>query len=276
MNKLYRERFTRNFGIMDERGLNMIKSTKIAIGGLGLGGSIFINLVRLGFEDFHIADPDIYERNNCNRQRLAKETTLGRRKDDCLFEEAKAINPDIKVKFFREGVKPHNVVNFLTGRDWVVDVVDLFAMPDKLALNNEAKRQRLPVASCASLGFMGAMVIFDNNGPSFAELSGISNQKSFEENCQNFLKFICPYIPSYMEEQLLRATDRSTHIPFVVPGVEISAAMAATEISKHVLGIGKKILAPEGIYFDPVNMKTGSFNASYQDRVLNIPIKKVA
>ena len=54
----YRERFLRSFGIVNDARLEKIKSTSIAIGGLGLGGSIFINLVRMGFEKFHVADPD--------------------------------------------------------------------------------------------------------------------------------------------------------------------------------------------------------------------------
>src|SRR5688500_18911891 len=133
---------------MDEIGLKKIKETSIAIGGLGLGGSIFINLVRMGFEKFHIADPDIYERTNINRQRLATETTLQKRKDDCLIEDALAINPDVQIRSFPEGVKPSNVDAFLKGIHFVVDVVDVFAMTDKILLNEEARKRRIPVASC--------------------------------------------------------------------------------------------------------------------------------
>ncbi len=80
MSDTYRERFLRSIGIFTEEQLYKFKSTKIAIGGLGLGGSIFLNLVRMGFENFHIADPDTFERTNINRQRMAKETTIGMRK----------------------------------------------------------------------------------------------------------------------------------------------------------------------------------------------------
>ncbi|OFZ18459.1 MAG: hypothetical protein A2X94_00500 [Bdellovibrionales bacterium GWB1_55_8] len=276
MDSFYRERFLRNIGIMNEAQLLRIKNTRIAMGGLGLGGSVFINLVRTGFEKFHIADPDVYERTNINRQRLAKEPTLGRRKDDSLLEEARAINPSIEVEVFREGVKQHNVAQFLNGVDWVVDVVDLFAMLDKLALNEEAHIRKIPVASCGALGFGGAVVVFDQQGPSFAELTGISRDNSYEENSRRFLQFITPEIPAYMEKQLLRALNRSTHIPFVVPGVEIAAAIATTEIAKQILQLGEKVVAPYGIYFDPVNLRIQKFLASYQARVVGAPERKAA
>lgn len=274
MDDSYRERFLRSIGIFTEEQLYKLKSTHIAIGGLGLGGSIFLNLVRMGFENFHIADPDTFERTNINRQRMAKETTIGLRKDDCSFAEAKAINPAVNIKIFREGVKPSNLNQFLEGMHWVVDVVDLFAMEDKLALNVEAHRRGLSVASCATLGFSGSVVIFNKNTPSFAELTGISNDLPYEENLSRFLRFICPEVPPYMWGQLEKAMDRSGYIPFVTPGGETSAAVAASEIAKNIVGLGKTTWAPQGIFVDIAQSKTEIFNVSYKERTLHIPGRK--
>ena len=276
MNRLYKERFLRNIGIMDEAGLERIRSTAIAVGGLGLGGSIFINLVRLGFTRFHIADPDTYERTNINRQRLAKETTVGLRKDECLVEEARAINPDVQIKIFPDGVNPANVGAFLEGIDWVIDVVDVFAMEAKLVLNERARAKGLPVASCGSLGFSGSVVVFDSTTPSFAELTGVSLSRPPLESLRNFLHFITPEIPRYMEEQLHQALDRSTHIPFVVPGVEVAAATAAAQVAGQVLGLCEPIRAPRGIYMDSLTGRAEIFEASYRARVFEAPRKKAA
>lgn len=268
MNNNYKERFLRNMGIMDEKQLQQIKNTKVAVAGLGLGGSIFIDLVRLGFENFHIADPDIYERTNINRQRCAKESTIGVRKDEALLKEARDINPDIKVKVFEKGVQLENLFEFLDGVKWVVDVVDVFAMKQKLALNAEANRRGIPVASCGALGFGAAVIVFTKGGPTFAELTGMSPQYDFVKNLERFLQFIAPEIPDYMADQLFRAMNRSTHIPFVCPGVEISAAFAASEIAKHMLNLGKRPVAPDGIYIDPSQLKIELFKADYRARVL--------
>jgi molybdopterin/thiamine biosynthesis adenylyltransferase len=278
MNKLYKERFLRNIGIMDEKGLETIRSTSIAVGGLGLGGAIFLNLVRLGFERFNIADPDSYDRTNFNRQRMAKENTIGRRKDDCLVEEAKAINPDVRIEMFRDGVKPSNAEKFLEGMDWVIDVIDVYAMEDKLALNRTARRMGLPVASCGSLGFTGSVIVFDASTPSFEELAGVSLSNPPLESLRNFLQFIAPEIPPYMADQLYRAMDHSIHIPFAVPGVEVAAATAAAQVANQVLGLGKRVLAPKGIFFDSLSGRSEIFEASYRARVFEQPrrVRKAA
>ena len=274
MDLLYKERFLRSIGIMDEAHLEMIRSTRVAIGGLGLGGSIFLNLVRLGFEKFHISDPDIYERTNINRQRMAKESTIGVRKDEALLREAYDINPQIQVRTFPEGINSTNVKDFLEAVDWVVDVVDVFALKEKLALNEEASRRGLPLVSCGSLGFSGAVVAFDKDTPSFAELSGLDLRLSYETNIKRFVQFICPEIPDYMKEQMEKAMSKRSHIPFVVPGVEIAAAMAVTEITKRILNLGEVIRAPYGLFIDPVRLKYEIFEASYRRNDMRI-LKKV-
>lgn len=269
------ERFLRCIGIMDESDLKKIQSTSIAIGGLGLGGSIFINLVRMGFEKFHVSDPDTYERTNINRQRLAKESTLGVRKDAALIKEALDINPNVKIRSFPEGINQQNVSEFLEGIDWVIDVVDVFALNEKLALNEEAAKRKIPVASCGSLGFSSAVIVFDQSTPTFAELTGLDTSADYQTNIRRFIQFICPQVPEYMEAQMQKALNRESHIPFVVPGVEFAAACAATEVSKQILGLGKKVRAPKGIYIDPVNLKIDIFEASYLARSF-LPAQKKA
>ena len=263
MNPLYRERFLRNIGIMDESQLAKIKETSIAIGGLGLGGSIFINLVRMGFEKFHVSDPDTYERTNVNRQRLAKESTIGKRKDEALIGEALDINPDLQITSFGEGISTRNVRAFLEGIDYVVDVVDVFALTEKLALNAEAARRGLPTASCGAVGFACSVVVFDRSTPTFAELTGMRADEPYEENIKKFVTFICPQVPTYMEDQLERAMRKESYIPFVSPGVEIAAAFAASEIAKDILKLGVRARAPTGIHIDPVKLQIELYEASH-------------
>lgn len=266
MDARYRERCLRALGIMNERQLEEIRRKRIAVGGLGLGGSVFLNLVRMGFEKFHIADPDVYERTNINRQRQAKETTVGSRKDDCLIQEARSINPEVEIVAFRDGVNAANVGEFLRGVDWVVDSIDVFAMAEKLALHEAARARGLPVASCVALGFGAAVVVFTAESPGFAELSGMSVGKSYAENIASFARFVTPEIPGYMARQLDLALQGKGHIPFIVPGVEISAALVATEIGKHLLGLGDRAVAPRGIYLDPVELRIEKFLADHRAR----------
>lgn len=255
MDQRYRERFARTFGIMTEAELERVKSTTVGVAGLGMGGSTFINLVRMGFERFHVADPDVYERTNINRQRAARESTVHKRKDESLLAEARDINPAIEVEAFPEGVQPENVERFLDGLDWVVDVVDVFAMDCKLLMNERAHERGIPVASAASLGYGCVVLVFDSGTPSFGELSGISNELDAGENLQRFIRMMFPELPEYMRAQTELAMAGKGHIPFVVVGVEFAAAIVVMEVVKHVLGIGNRPTAPIGIICEPLELR---------------------
>lgn len=260
------ERFIRSIGIMSEAQLEKIQGTGIAVAGLGMGGAILINLVRLGFKRFNIADPDIYERTNINRQRLAREDTLGRRKDDCLIEEARAIFPEVELRAFPDGVTQQNVGEFLDGMQWAVDVIDIYAMPAKLALHREARRRGIPVAAGACFGFGASMVVFGKDGPSYDACSGMSEEQDPKRNIECFIRFIAPEVPAYMRPHLEQAVAGRTHVPFVVPGPEIAGAFISTEICKHVLDMGRRVVAPSGLFIDAMRGQIVEFEASHAAR----------
>ncbi|MCO4753090.1 MAG: ThiF family adenylyltransferase [Bacteriovoracaceae bacterium] len=274
MEKGFDERFLRHLGIMSPEQQELIKKTSVAIGGLGLGGSVFINLVRMGFEKFNVADPDTYETSNINRQRLAKDSNVSRRKDESLLDEAYDINPNIKVRCFKDGVNEDNVRFFLKDVDYAIDVVDVFALKEKLAFNEAAFNLKIPMVSIGAIGMSASVVYFDQKGPSFSELTGMKVEDSYEENITKFVDFLTPEIPEYMREQLELALAGQGSIPFIVGGVELSAACCANEVVKHILKIGKNPVAPLGIHLDLANLKISTFTADYRERVLILPKMK--
>lgn len=261
MDERYRERFARTFGIMTEDEMERVRATALGIAGLGMGGSQFIDLVRLGFERFHVADPDVYERTNINRQRAARESTIHTRKDEALIAEARDINPAVEVQAFADGVQPGNVDSFLDGLDWVVDTIDVYAMDCKLLLHERARERGLPVVSSATLGHGGVVMVFDASTPSFAELSEITPDGDRGENLEKFVRFLMPEVPGYMLEQAQRAMAGQGHIPFVVTGVEFAAGIVGVQLLNHLLDMGARPKAPQGIYCDPVALRLEEFTS---------------
>jgi len=75
------EAFTRNIGLVTIEEQERLRDFTIAIPGMGgVGGANLISLVRQGFEKFKIADLDVYELKNFNRQYGARTDTLGKEK----------------------------------------------------------------------------------------------------------------------------------------------------------------------------------------------------
>jgi hypothetical protein len=70
-----------------------------------------------------------------------------------------------------------------------------------------------------------------------------------------------PDVPDYMAAQAHLAIEGKGHIPFVVTGVEFAGAMVTTEIVKHMLGIGDRPMAPEGIFSEPVAIRLERFTS---------------
>ena len=65
----YQKAFSRNIGWVTQDEQSILSSKQIAIAGLGgVGGSHLLTLTRLGVGNFHVADLDIFELANLNRQ----------------------------------------------------------------------------------------------------------------------------------------------------------------------------------------------------------------
>src|SRR6185312_9358764 len=121
----FSEAFDRNIGWLSEWEQLALKGKRVAIAGMGgVGGFHLLTLARLGVGAFSIADLDRFEVANFNRQVGASLATLGRAKVDVLAEMALAINPDLHIRRFPEGVQPGNIDDFLAGADLFIDGFD--------------------------------------------------------------------------------------------------------------------------------------------------------
>ena len=82
----------------------------------------------------------LQQKVNFNRQYGAAVSTLGRRKLEVMVEHALAINPELRITTFPEGIQPDNIGAFLDGVDLAVDAVDAFAVDKHPLLVNAALR----------------------------------------------------------------------------------------------------------------------------------------
>ncbi|MBR5740955.1 MAG: ThiF family adenylyltransferase, partial [Firmicutes bacterium] len=93
----------------------LAKSRVLVFGAGGVGGYVLEALVRTGVGTVGVCDFDTVSPSNMNRQLLALEPTVGRRKAELFAERAREIDPAVRVVCFTEKVSPENLALFGLG-----------------------------------------------------------------------------------------------------------------------------------------------------------------
>lgn len=243
--------FSRTIGWVTPDELATLRRKKIAIAGLGgVGGSHLLALARLGIGAFHIADFDVFELHNFNRQAGARVSSLGQAKADVLNSMARDINPELYIKIFSEGVTEENINEFLDGVDLFVDGLDFFAFSARELVFGECHRRGIPALTSAPLGMSVAHLNFLPGGMSFEEYFGFQNQTD-EEKAIRFLLGLAPRILQRTYLQVPSAVNfKERRGPSTPMACELCTAVMATEVLKVILKRGKVLPAPHGFQFD--------------------------
>jgi sulfur carrier protein ThiS adenylyltransferase len=129
-----------------------IRAATIGIAGAGgLGSNCAVILVRTGFEKFVIADFDVVEPSNLNRQAYLPEH-IGLPKVDCLKDQLRKINPACSVDAKQITINETNALSAFSSCDVVVEAFD---SPESKAMvvNTFVDTGRLVVSVSGLAGF---------------------------------------------------------------------------------------------------------------------------
>lgn len=247
----YQTAFSRNIGWVTHNEQHRLQHCRIAIGGMGgVGGSHLLTLTRLGIGKFHLADFDRFELANFNRQAGASMPHLGKDKVTTLADMALAINPELNIRLFPEGVTEQNIDQFLEGVDLYIDGLDFFAVTARRAVFAACQRLRIPAVTAAPLGMGAAVLNFLPGKMSFEEyfqLNGVS------EN-EQLVRFIMGLSPAMLQRGYLADPSAVNFLehrgPSTAMACELCAGVAATEALKILLRRPNVRAAPHGAQFD--------------------------
>src|SRR4051812_14295633 len=153
---------SRNQDILTEQEQAAVDSAKVLVAGCGtVGGSAVEPLVRLGVADFVLADPDVYDVTNLNRQ-ASLLADAGLPKPEVLAERVVAITPLAETTVLTEGITPDNVERALDGVTCVFEGVDAsMDLWAKYLVHHHAAVRRLPVVSGVDFGGKPTLYVFD-------------------------------------------------------------------------------------------------------------------
>ncbi|MEM2990739.1 MAG: HesA/MoeB/ThiF family protein [Halobacteria archaeon] len=137
-----------------EKGQMELRNSKVFLAGLGgLGSAAAIYLAVAGVGTIKIADSDVVELSNLNRQILHYDRDIGKAKVESALEKLRLINPEIKIESYRETIDKENVLRLTRDCNLIVDGLDNF--PARYYLNEAAIAHRIPFIHAAIYGFEG-------------------------------------------------------------------------------------------------------------------------
>ena len=252
----YDAAFSRNIGWVTEAEQARLRQSRVAIGGLGgVGGVHLLTLARLGIGKFSIADFDVFDIVNFNRQVGATMHSLERAKIDVLEEMAREINPEIELRTFPQGIQADSLDSFLEDVDVYVDGLDFFAFDARRMTFAACEAKKIPVVTAAPLGMGAALLVFGPGGMSFEDYFGFAGCDELEMA----IRFLVGLSPAMLQRGYVADMSRIDLArrkgPSSIAACQLCAGVAAVEALKLILGRKGVRLAPWGSQFDAYRMK---------------------
>ena len=158
----FHERYSRHLllpevGVEGQRRLE--RSRVLVIGAGGLGSPSAYYLAAAGIGHLRIADDDVVDRSNLQRQILHADARIGLPKVDSAQATLSALNPRTHVEAIAERVTSANIDRLLEGVDIVLDGADNF--PVRYLLNDACIKHGKPLVYGAVQRFEGQVSVFD-------------------------------------------------------------------------------------------------------------------
>lgn len=159
--------------LLGPKKLEKLKNSNVLIVGLGGVGAYAAEMIcRAGVGKITIADSDVVEVSNRNRQLIALASTTGQSKTKIFGNRLLDINPELKLNVVNEFIRDEKALHLLEKEpfDYVVDAIDTLA--PKVFLIHHSLNLGLKIVS--SMGAGGKM------NPSLVQVADVS--KSY--NCK--------------------------------------------------------------------------------------------
>ncbi|MBC7248417.1 MAG: HesA/MoeB/ThiF family protein [Actinobacteria bacterium] len=172
-------RYQRNIGTLGMEGQLRLLRSCVGVCGLGgLGGCVTEFLARYGVGRLILADPDVFEENNLNRQLLCRECDIGRPKALRARERVAEIDPDLEVSAHRCFVTADNFDEVFGEAQVVVDALD--TVSSRLALEEGCARLGIPMVHGAIAGNAGQVMTIYPGDPGLRSLYAPGEDRGIE------------------------------------------------------------------------------------------------
>ncbi len=163
------ERYARQVVLKEigEEGQKKLLDAKVLVIGLGgLGSPAAMYLAAAGVGTLGVADADVVDVSNLQRQIAHATGDIGKAKVDSAKETIHAINPDVAVEAYRQSVSSGNIMPLVAGYDFIIDATDNFGA--KFLINDACVMAKKPFSHAGISGWKGQLMTYvPGHGPCY-------------------------------------------------------------------------------------------------------------
>lgn len=164
-----RARYNRNImlpGVGEEGQLKLLNSSILVVGTGGLGSPVSYYLTAAGIGRLGLADADVVDYSNLQRQIVHSTPDIGRLKVESAREKLARINPETEIITYPCRMNEQNILELLDDYDIVVDATD--NLETRYVLNKACIAKEKPFIYGGVMSMVGqAMTILPGKGPCF-------------------------------------------------------------------------------------------------------------
>ena len=206
----------------------------------GVGGVHLITLARMGIGKFTIADPDIFDVANFNRQYGATISNLGRNKAEVMAQAALDINPELELRVLPKAVDAIECRRIPTRRRNVCGWPRLFRDRRRDGCYFAVLAEHgIWAVTAGPIGFSTAWLAFDPAGMKFDEYFDLTDSMEQIDKLASFAVGLTPKATQVPYTDLLHASLFKETGPCSSIGCELAAGVVGTDALKLLLKRGE-------------------------------------
>lgn len=155
-----------DFDIAGQERLQQARVLVVGLGGLGCPAALY--LAAAGVGELVLADGDVVELSNLQRQIAHTDADIGTNKASSAAAAIAALNPGVRVEVIDQPLLEAAMAALLARVDLVLDATDNY--PVRFALNRACIAAGVPMVSGAAVRSEGQLAVFDpvHGGPCYA------------------------------------------------------------------------------------------------------------
>jgi len=183
----YRERTDRNIGFTTRKEQKILRKCVIGVAGCGgMGATLAERFVRLGVGEVRIADNEVFDTSNINRQYGAGRYTVGKSKAFVTARLLRRITNDTKIVVYPAGICEKTAAHFVKGCDIIVDEIEFWAIAARILLHQMARRANITTFCSPTVGFGSRLFRFTPKSGTMEECIGFTYEEavSLQEKIQ--------------------------------------------------------------------------------------------